>query len=183
MTVKRLTPVQRQEAIRTLKAGGQVSTVAETLGATDGAIRQIKNRGIRSKDATTTEGRVVSVRLSPEEVQAFDALCGQMGGKNRSDGLRSIVRMSVGFLEMSKADSDTLDEIKRELHKIGINVNQIALAANRRQLALGRGQWDAVNNLVKALPQIRSHLAMVIDENRRRGVTLFKKFIEAEQHG
>lgn len=176
---RRLSPPERAEAIRQLKAGGAVASVAEALGLADGAVRAIRDGGIRTDEATTTAGQVVSCRLSPEELRVFDGLCSQMGARSRSDGLRSIIRMSGGFLEFSRADSDALEGIHAELHKIGVNVNQVAHAANRGRVDLVKGQWAALNDLRRALPGVRKLVLQIIRERRRRGVELFRAQVAA----
>lgn len=127
-------------------------------------------------------GQVVSCRLPAEEVVAFDALCDQLGVKSRSDGIRAIIRMSAGFLEFGPEDAARLDGIQRELHKIGVNVNQIALAANRGRVSMLKEQWAGIDELRQRLPLLRATLSQVISERRRRGVTLYRKFV-AEQQG
>jgi hypothetical protein len=51
-----------------------------------------------------------------------------------------VARMASGFLEFSREDSARLEEIRYELAKIGTNVNQIALAANRGRASMVRTQ-------------------------------------------
>lgn len=126
-------------------------------------------------------GQVVSCRLPTEELQAFDALCAQLGARSRSDGMRSIVRMAAGFLEFSREDSARLEEIRYALGKIGTNVNQIALAANRGRVPMMRAQWAAIEELRRSLPAVAKVLPQIIAERRRQGVTLFRKFAEAEE--
>jgi len=132
------------------------------------------------------KGQVVSCRLPTEELRAFDALCAQLGAKSRSDGLRSIVRMGSGFLEFSREDCARLEDIRYELSKIGTNVNQIALAANRGRAPIVRAQWAAVEELRRSLPAVARVLNQIIAERRRQGVALFRKFAEGhegERHG
>ena len=84
--------------------------------------------------------------------------------------------MASGFLEYSREDAGRLDEIRYELHRIGVNVNQIALAANRGRAPMVKAQWAAIDELRRALPGLRSTLAQVISERRRRGTALFRTF-------
>jgi len=95
------------------------------------------------------------------------------------------VRMASGFLEFSREDSARLDEICFELSKIGTNVNQIALAANRGRTPMVKAQWASVEELRRSLPGVAKVLSQVIAERRRQGVALFRKFAEAEglRHG
>lgn len=144
----------------------------------DSAVQQGAGRGRpRSED----RGQVVSCRLPAEELHAFDALCTQLGAKSRSDGVRSVVRMASGFLEFSREDSAKLEEIRYELGKIGTNVNQIALAANRGRAPMVKAQWASVDELRRSLPMVAKALSQIIAERRRQGVALFRKFVEAQE--
>ena len=135
----------------------------------------------RGRPRSEDKGQVVSCRLPAEELHAFDALCSQLGAKSRSDGVRSVVRMASGFLEFSREDSARLEEIRYELGKIGTNVNQIALAANRGRAPMVRAQWASVDELRRSLPMVAKALSQVIAERRRQGVVLFRKFVETQE--
>jgi hypothetical protein len=139
----------------------------------------------RGRPVADGSGQVVSCRLPAEELHAFDALCTQLGAKSRSDGVRSVVRMASGFLEFSREDSARLEDIRYELGKIGTNVNQIALAANRGRAPMVKAQWASVDELRQSLPMVAKALSQIIAERRRQGVALFRKFAEAEglRHG
>ncbi|TWI94002.1 T-DNA border endonuclease VirD1 [Gemmobacter caeni] len=134
----------------------------------------------RGRPRSADRGQVVSCRLPAEELRAFDALCVQLGAKSRSDGVRSVVRMASGFLEFSREDSARLEEIRYELAKIGTNVNQIALAANRGRAPMVRAQWATVEELRRSLPMVAKTLSQIIAERRRQGVALFLKFAEGQ---
>lgn len=147
-------------------------------GISGSAVQQEASRGRpRVKD----KGQVVSCRLPAEELHAFDALCTELGAKSRSDGVRSVVRMASGFLEFSREDSAKLEEIRYELGKIGTNVNQIALAANRGWAPMVKAQWASVDELRRSLPMVAKTLSQIIAERRRQGVALFRKFVEAQE--
>jgi len=92
-----------------------------------------------------------------------------------------VVRMASGFLEFSREDSARLEEIRYELGKIGTNVNQIALAANRGRVPMVKAQWASVDELRRSLPMVAKALSQVIAERRRQGVALFRKFVEAQE--
>ena len=135
----------------------------------------------RGRPVADGSGQVVSCRLPAEELHAFDALCTQLGAKSRSDGVRLVVRMASGFLEFSREDSTKLEEIRYELGKIGTNVNQIALAANRGRAPMVKAQWASVDELRRSLPLVAKALSQIIAERRRQGVALFRKFVEAQE--
>ncbi len=160
-----------------LKSGSKVLAGVDN-GVSDSAARQGAGRG---RPRLEDKGQVVSCRLPAEELWAFDALCTQLGAKSRSDGVRSVVRMASGFLEFSREDSIKLEEIRYELAKIGTNVNQIALAANRGRAPMVKAQWASVDELRRSLPMVAKALSQIIAERRRQGVALFRKFAETQE--
>ena len=142
-----------------------------------------KHQRVAGNDATTTGGTILSARVSREELRAFDAIVAELGYRSRSDALRAMIRVGSGFLEFSREDAEALLEMQRELHKIGVNVNQIALAANRRRVSLVQGQWQDLNELRVVLPSVRTLLKQINDEHRRRGTALFRHQSGEGQHG
>lgn len=117
----------------------------------------------------TTGGRILSVRVSREEALAFDAVIGPAGFASRSEALRVLVRGAGGAFAPLPEEADLLATLARELHKIGVNVNQIALAANRRQIALMRAEWDEIAGLRKLLPELRLAIARLVGRRRQAG--------------
>ena len=183
-TNNRWRKLAEKSELRTIrrKSGSGVSA-KENCDLADSAAQQVAHRG---RPRAVSLGQVVSCRLPAEELQAFDALCTQLGAKSRSDGVRSVVRMASGFLEFSREDSTRLEEIRYELAKIGTNVNQIALAANRGRAPMVKAQWASVEELRRSLPMVAKALSQIIAERRRQGVALFRKFAETQdgaRHG
>jgi Arc/MetJ-type ribon-helix-helix transcriptional regulator len=117
----------------------------------------------------TTGGRILSVRVSREEAQAFDAAIGSAGFTSRSEALRALVRGAGSAVAPLPEETELLAGLARELHKIGVNVNQIALAANRRQIALMRSEWDAVGALRELLPELRLAIGRLVSLRRQAG--------------
>ena len=146
-------------------------------GAPDKRQRDAKN------DATSTSGTILSARISKDELLAFDAMVAELGYRSRSDALRAMIRVGSGFLEFSREDAEALLEVQHELHKIGVNVNQIALAANRRRVNLVQAQWQDLNELRAVLPPVRMLLKQINDEHRRRGMALFRRQFDGADHG
>ncbi|MDT1064180.1 plasmid mobilization relaxosome protein MobC [Paracoccus sp. CPCC 101403] len=173
---KRLRHEQRSEILRRLKAGEGVSRLAREFGTSQPAISQIKARGVRPAKATTSAGAAIAVRVSPVEIEALSRFKARYGFESNSDAMRSLLRMAVGLLEFEQPDGDEIEAVATELHKIGVNVNQIALAANRGRTDLVQQQWSAIDDLRRSLPEIRSHLKAVVDEQRRRGTRLYEKY-------
>lgn len=178
MKQARLTPDQRTALVQRLKAGDGVSALAREFGISQPAVSQIKSREIGGSRATTSAGEVVSLRLSPAEAEALERLKARRGYSSNSDAMRSLLRLAVGLLEFEPEDVDQLEAIQTELHKIGVNVNQIALAANRGRTDLLQHQWAEINELRRVLPEARGFLKAAMDEQRRKGVRLYEKFAE-----
>ena len=144
---------------------------------------QARPDGLRcSRETATTGGQAVSARLSPVELEALAALKARHGYGSNSDALRALVRAASGMLETEPATATGLEAIRAELHEIGVGVNAIALAAGQGRTDPSREHWAALSALRQALPEMRSYLRAVVDEQRRRGIRLFAEFREAE-HG
>jgi len=179
VALQKLTPSERTEAVRRLRAGGTVQTVAEAVGASKETISKVRQHEIRSRDSATTDGRPVSARLTPAEIDQLEWLKAHFGFGSNSDAIRALVRAASGMLEFDPVTAEKLNEVRGELRKIGVNVNQIALASNRGRIDLARQEWQAVDELRRAFPRVEGYLRAVVNEQRRRGTRLFQKFIEA----
>ncbi|WP_299846347.1 plasmid mobilization relaxosome protein MobC [uncultured Paracoccus sp.] len=173
---KHLTPQQRDELFRRLMAGERATDLAREFGVSRSAVSHMKFRRSDGSRAATAAGSGVAVRLSPAEIAALNRLKQRAGYSTNSAALRSLLRMAVGMLEFDRQEEARLAEIQTELHKIGVNVNQIALAANRGRLDLVQHQWQAINELRRSLPEVRTYLKAVVDEQRRKGIRLYEKF-------
>lgn len=129
----------------------------------------VSDFGISRPPRPTTGGRILSVRVSREEAKAFDEVMASVGFASRSEALRSLVRGAGGAVAPLPEETELLAGLARELHKIGVNVNQIALAANRRQIALMRAEWDAIAHLRKLLPELRLGIGRLVELRQQAG--------------
>lgn len=145
------------------------------------AAKKTTDRPRRSRETATTEGKPVSARLSPAEGEALERLKARHGLGSNSDALRALVRSASGLLEADPATAAGLEAIRAELHGIGVAVNAIALAAGQGRIDPAREHWAALSALRQALPEMRSYLRAVVDEQRRRGIRLFAEFREVER--
>ena len=179
MTRQRLTPSKRDEAIRRLRAGGTAQTVADAVGASKDTIAKVRQHEVRSRDSATTDGKPVSARLTPAEIEQLEWLKARFGFGSNSDAIRALVRAASGMLEFDPVTAEKLDEVRGDLRKIGVNVNQIAMASNRGRIDLARQEWQAVDELRRAFPRVEGYLRAVVNEQRRRGTRLFQKFVES----
>ena len=163
----------------TTRPGDDGRLIAKSRVRSKPAARANTSRPRRSRETATTGGKSVSARLSPAEGEALKE---RHGLGSNSDALRALVRSASGMLEAEPATATGLEAIRAELHEIGVAVNGLALAAGQGRIDLARADLVALNTLRQALPEMRSYLRAVVDEQRRRGIRLFAEFREAE-HG
>lgn len=176
-----LSPKQREKAVQRLLEGGSIQTVAEAFDISISTAKRISAEAGRQRPSLGSGGKSVAVRLSRTEVEALERLKAQHGFGSNSDALRALVRAASGMLEFDPEAAARLAEVQSELRKIGVNVNQVALAANRGRVDLMKHHWGAINELRQALPGLRRFVQGAVDEQRRRGVRLFEKWIEAQR--
>ena len=163
-----------------MKAGEGASQISAETGLSRSAVAKVKSRSVRESDAVTTGSKVMAVRLTEAEREGFEALKERFGFTSNSNALRGIVRMAIGMLEFEPETAAELKAVKGELQKIGVNVNQIALAANRGRVDLMPPDWNALKDLRRTIPQVRMVVDGAVDENRRRGSRLFREWQEAQ---
>lgn len=155
--------------------GKSDAEVAEAFGVKRDTIYRLKKRMGFSSPAAKSAKRIVSFRLSEDEYRAFSALAMESGCETNGEFARVLVRSAAGFIEISREKADALDEIRGELHKIGVNVNQIARAANSRKVDLVRAQWDEITKLTNDLGPLRTYLNGIVAEARRKGSRWWRK--------
>ncbi|MGR3440046.1 MAG: DNA mobilization endonuclease VirD1/MobC family subunit [Paracoccus sp. (in: a-proteobacteria)] len=177
MALRDTTPADKQ------RPGGKRRPPASKRSSGDPAGKARPDGLRRSRETATTGGQSVSARLSPVELEALEALKARHGYGSNSDALRALVRSASGLLEADPATATGLEAIRAELHGIGVSVNAIALAVGQGRIDLARADLVALNTLRQALPEMRSYLRAVVDEQRRRGIRLFAEFREAEGGG
>lgn len=131
-------------------------------------------------DSIGAAGQVVSRRLSAEELQAFDALCGQLGATSRSDGLRAIVRMAAAS-RVQPGGQRALEEIRQRAGKDRDQRKPDCwrqTGAGRRWSRRSGQRWKSLR---RSLPMVAKARSQIIAERRRQGVALFRKFVETQR--
>jgi transposase-like protein len=178
---KRLTAAEKRRVLEELQAGGKVATVARQFGIDRGTVRRVREAQGRVQGGNAGSRQVVAARLSAEEVRVFDAVTKRCGCRSRSEALRALARSASGFVEFSREENAGLDEVARELNKIGVNVNQLARLANSGRLPAGGRQLDVMSDLRRELAQLRAFMLDLTAERRRRGTKLFAQYARAER--
>lgn len=174
-----LAATEKIEVLAALRAGATVSSAAIRFGLDRATVRRIRDGA--GDGASGTAGVVVTVRLAVAEAQVFDAQVAGLGLRSRSEGLRAAVRVASRFLEFSREENASLDDLTRELNKIGVNVNQLARAANSGRLPAGGRQFEVLNDLHREVSRLRTFMLDLTAERRRRGIKLFAQYVRAER--
>lgn len=155
--------------------GKPVGEVAKAFGVKRDTIYKLKKRMSFTSSAATSANRIVAFRLSEDEFRAFSVLAMESGCETNGEFARVLVRSAAGFVEISREKADALEEIRAELHKIGVNVNQIARAANSRKVHLAKAQWDEITKLSNDLVPLRTYFNGIVAEARRKGSRWWRK--------
>ncbi|HQU69641.1 MAG TPA: plasmid mobilization relaxosome protein MobC [Albidovulum sp.] len=123
----------------------------------------------------------MAARFTAEEVRAFDVVTARFGYRSRSEALRALARSVAGMVEFSREENAGLDDLTRELNKIGVNVNQLARLANSGRLPTGGRQLDVLSDLRREVSQLRAFMLDLTAERRRRGMKLFEQCVRVER--
>ena len=167
----------RREAIQQLKAGKHVDEVAASTGISRRSVYSIREEARLGHTVKNRASHVVHLRLSPAEMEALKTLIEERGYANQSAALRSFIRAATGFLEVPKAESDTLTKLVKEHQAQGRNLNQIARAFNREKfrgkLSISNEDLEVIDGAGKQNRILAIELRKVLAELRQWGRDAF----------
>lgn len=157
---KRLTELEKMEIVREAADGISSSVLAERFGVTSRAVRYVvKAEAERQKD-TAVATAAVTVKLRPEELQAFDAVLASAGIETRSEGLRRLIQAAGGTFVPDVQLAAEMGRYRASLNDVGNGVAQIAkqmTQANR----IGQGASPEFTEL--RLAQMRGLARFILD--------------------
>ena len=123
---KRLTQTERAEIIREAAAGVGTSALAERFGVTPRAIQYtLKADEERQKDAAVATA-AVTVKLTPEELEALDEVLAAAGIETRTEGVRRLIQAAGGTFVPDAHLAAEMARYRASLHEVGNGVVQIA---------------------------------------------------------
>lgn len=173
---RRLSREDRLVIIRERKKGVSHKALAERFGVTERAIYYTVRTEKERRRETGHRSKTITVTVTPEEAQAFDALLGKHGINSRSDGLRRLIQCANGVFQPDEHMVSELNAFRAALNRVGNNVTQIAKRmneANKKGMRPSFGEGS--------LAQMRSLAGFVLDfadqvhsmaERRRSQLTL-----------
>jgi hypothetical protein len=157
---KRLTNAQRMEIVREAADGVSTSVLAERFGVTPRAVQYtVKSDAERQRD-TAVPVLAVSVKVTTEEMEAFDAVLASAGIEARSEGLRRLMQAAGGTFVADASLAAEMAGYRASLNDVGNGVAQIAKQMRRANLA-GQGAAEEFSEL--RLAQIRGLARFILD--------------------
>ncbi len=157
---KRLTELEKMEIVREAADGVSSSLLAERFGVTSRAVRYVVKADAERQKDTGVATSAVTVKLTPEELQAFDAVLASAGIETRSEGLRRLIQAAGGTFVPDVQLAAEMARYRASLHEVGNGVAQIAkqmTQANR----IGQGAGPEFSEL--RLAQMRGLARFILD--------------------
>lgn len=157
---KRLTDAQRMEIVREAANGVPTSVLAERFGVTPRAVQYtVKSDAERQRD-TAVPVLAVSVKVTSEEMAAFDAVLASAGIEARSEGLRRLMQAAGGTFVADAQLAAEMVRYRASLNDIGNGVAQIA---KQMQKANRVGQGTGAEFSELRLAQMRGLARFILD--------------------
>ena len=157
---KRLTDAQRMEIVREVADGVSTSVLAKRFGVTPRAVQYtLKSDAERQRD-TAVPVLAVSVKVTPEEMAAFDAVLASAGIETRSEGLRRLMQTASGTFVADATLAAEMARYRASLNDVGNGVAQIAKQMQKANRA-GRGTGPEFSEL--RLAQMRGLARFILD--------------------
>ena len=156
---KRLTDLEKMEIVREAAEGVSTSELGARFGVTSRAVRYVlkANEG-RQKD-TSVATAAVTVKLTPEELEALDALFAAAGIETRTDGLRRLIQSAGGTFVPDVQLASEMARYRASLNELG---NGVAQLTKRMADANRTGQGTAPFSELQ-LAQMRGLARFVLD--------------------
>ncbi|WP_238719972.1 helix-turn-helix domain-containing protein [Nitratireductor alexandrii] len=161
---KRLTETERAEIVREAADGVSTSELAERFGVTARAVRYtLKADADRQRDAAVATA-AVTVKLTPEELEALDEVLAAAGIETRTEGVRRLIQAAGGTFVPDAQLAAEMARYRASLHEVGNGVVQIAkqmVKANRAEQGEGAGASAELSEL--RLAQMRGLARFILD--------------------
>ena len=131
---RRLTETERLSIAEERLQGVAAGDLATRYGV---SLKSVYNAANHAADRPTANGsrpKVIGVRVSPKELQRFDAALARHGVLHRSNALRCLILAADDILRPDEDMTDELRNLSAALNRVGNNVNQVARRLNEAKL-------------------------------------------------
>ncbi len=157
---RRLTELERMEIVREAAEGVSTSELAVRFGVTPRAVRYTLKADKDRLQDTAVATAAVTVKLTAEELAAFDAVLTAAGLETRTEGLRRLMQAAGGVFVPDARLAAEMASFRASLHEVGNGVARIArrmTEANRSGLGAGAAFSDL------RLAQMRGLARFILD--------------------
>ena len=142
---KRLTTPEKLEIVREAAEGVSTADLSERFGVSQRAIQYTLKADAERQRDTAVATAAVTVKLTPGELAALDAVFLAAGIETRTEGLRRLIQAAGGTFVPDTQLAAQMERYRVSLHEIGNGVVQLSkrmAEANRRGQGeeLGRAQ-------------------------------------------
>jgi transposase-like protein len=131
---RRLTETERLNIAQERLQGVAAGDLATRYGVSLKSVYNAANHAADRQTANGSRPKVIGVRVSPKELQRFDAALARHGVVHRSDALRCLILAADDILRPDEGMTDELRNLSAALNRVGNNVNQIARRLNEAKL-------------------------------------------------
>ncbi|MEO0524797.1 MAG: helix-turn-helix domain-containing protein [Pseudomonadota bacterium] len=122
---KRLTETEKMEIVREAADGVSTSELSARFGVTARAIRYVlKAHDERQRDAAIPTA-AVTVKLTPEELEALDSVLETAGIETRTEGLRRLIQAAGGTFVPDVQLAAEMARYRVSLQEVGNGVAQL----------------------------------------------------------
>lgn len=156
---KRLTDHEKMEIVREAAEGVSTSELGARFGVTSRAVRYVLKADEERKKDTAVATAAVTVKLTPEELEALDAVFAAAGIETRTEGLRRLIQTAGGTFVPDTQLAAEMAHYRASLNHLG---NGVAQLAKRMAEANRTGQGAAVYSELQ-LAQMRGLARFVLD--------------------
>jgi hypothetical protein len=148
------------EIVREAADGVPTSVLAQRFGVTPRAVQYtLKNDAERQRD-TAVPVLAVSVKVTSEEMAAFDEVLATAGIETRSEGLRRLMQAAGGTFVADTSLAAEMARYRASLNDVGNGVAQVAKQMQKANLA-GQGTSPEFSEL--RLAQMRGLARFILD--------------------
>lgn len=162
---KKVDAKERLEILARINRGDSDVDIAKALGRHRSTVTKIRNSGVPR--AVTTEGGTIHARLSASEHDAFTEKM-KAEGLTNSDGVRRLVRNSLGLLDLRKEEIEAIAALRKELNAIGVNLNQLTALAQAGRLNWNKRDAVLVERIDIKVDQVVNELIAFVGAGRKR---------------
>ena len=131
---RRLTETERLNIAQERLQGVAAGDLATRYGVSLKSVYNAANHAADRQTANGSRPKVIGMRVSPKELQRFDAALARRGVVHRSDAMRCLMLAADDLLRPDEGMTDELRGLRAALNRVGKNVNQVARRLNEAKL-------------------------------------------------